>query len=152
MNSLSEYKYQLDSLLKNYKYKNDIVLKSTDIVDELHIRMDNQEFIYKMYDIFCALEDTDNIHVKEYLCNIDKLIKCDTYDLNPIYNEHIKNKIKTINSVIEGKKETYVTHFTCNRCKENKTNIAFIHKHIGLDEASTMKITCINCNHSWYSG
>ena len=62
-----------------------------------------------------------------------------------IYDEISKRKKAEVNTYTY-----YNTEFTCKKCKHNKTTIVFVNKHLGSDEASSLKITCVNCSHEWY--
>lgn len=137
-------------------YINELQLKikqnAEHIVYYLYNNIDDKDnFVHKMYDILYALDIPDNNTIHELLNDVDKLLVCSTYDMCPSINSWVFKEIHERNESSKLDLKQYSTEFTCRKCKHNKTTVAFINKHISNDEASSLKITCINCGHEWYN-
>lgn len=121
------------------------------IINYLYENNDITIFTLKIYDIFCALDIKDNKHVLELLNDLKKLNNATTYEMCPDINKSVYDEIDKRTHAEHNALKFYNTDFTCRKCKHNKTTIIFVNKHLGSDEASSMKITCVNCNNDWYA-
>jgi DNA-directed RNA polymerase subunit M/transcription elongation factor TFIIS len=121
------------------------------IIDYLYKNNNMATFTHKMYDILCALDLTEDTYILELLNDLNKLNKATTYEMCPDINKSVHDEIKTRTNAEYNSLKYYNTDFTCKKCKHNKTTIIFVNKHISSDEASSMKITCVNCNNDWYT-
>jgi DNA-directed RNA polymerase subunit M/transcription elongation factor TFIIS len=143
---LKEYK----TLLYN-KYNNKGKYSSNDIVDYLYSNNDSNTFLHKMYDILSALDISDNKYIYDLLEDLEALNSSDTFSMCPDINQPIYDEIKKRKSAENNSVKYFNTDFTCKKCKHNNTTIMFVIKHLGMDEASSMKITCVNCKNEWYN-
>tara|TARA_B110000263_G_scaffold214019_1_gene198284 strand:- start:861 stop:1328 length:468 start_codon:yes stop_codon:yes gene_type:complete len=134
--------------LINYNYN--------DIVDFLYNNNSYDIFILKMYDIFIALDLYDQTplsvdNISNLFSDFNLLNSSSTYDLYPFLNKCVFDDIEKRKNAEFDNLNYFNTDFICKKCKNNKTTCNFIHKHLGSDEASSLKIVCVNCSYSWYN-
>ncbi len=147
----------MSNILENYKLllkekiKKEIKYTANEIIDYLYNKNENNIFILKIYDIISALDIENNEYIYELLNNLEKLNNASTYEMCPNINQSIYEEIEKRNKNTHNEYEYYNNDFQCWKCKGNRTTILFVNKHIGSDEASSLKITCVNCHHEWYS-
>lgn len=141
------------TLLKQKINEKDIQIQHSEdnIINYLYENNDITIFTLKIYDILCALDITDNTYILELLNDLNKLNNATTYEMCPDINKPVYDEIDKRTNAENNTLKYYNTDFTCRKCKHNKTTIIFVNKHLGSDEASSMKITCVNCNNEWYT-
>tara|TARA_Y100000389_G_scaffold203220_1_gene250954 strand:+ start:5933 stop:6382 length:450 start_codon:yes stop_codon:yes gene_type:complete len=137
--------------LLNEKLNKKINNTAAEIIDFLHDNNNYECFLQKTYDILCALDIENNEYIYSLLNDMKSLNQASTFNMCPDINQSIYNEIKKRKNAETNTLKYYNTEFTCKKCKHNKTTIVFVNKHLGSDEASSLKITCVNCNNEWYS-
>lgn len=125
-------------------------IDSNHIINYLYTNNDKNTFSQKMYDIFIALDLDNKRYIIELLNDVEKLNTSTTYDLSPYVNENVLETIKIRQDTKFDDLDEYTSDFTCSKCKFKKTKTIFIHKRLGADEPSSLKIICIKCSHTWY--
>lgn len=138
------------TLLKQ-KINKKIKFSADEIINYLHDNNEIQSFHHKTYDILCALDIDNNKYVYDLFEDLNKLNNSSTFQLCPDVNQPIYDEIDKRKNEENNKLKYYNTEFTCKKCGHNNTTIVFVNKHLGSDEASSMKITCVNCNNEWFS-
>ena len=143
---LDDYK-----IILNEKINKKINNTAAEIIEYLYDNNDDYvNFIHKIYDILCALDIENNEYIYVLLNDMKLLNQVSTFNMCPDINQPIYNEIEVRKKAEVNTLKYYNTDFTCKKCKHNKTTIIFVNKHLGLDEASSLKITCVNCNNEWY--
>lgn len=142
------------SLMTNLLNKKQIKIenKMEDYISYLYEHNDRDKFIILLNDLYESFDDDNN---KDYIKklfienSIEDLNNISTYKLCPYKNKSILDIVVKKEKGKNIEYNNFTTDYTCKKCNGNKVTTKFIHKRLGLDEATSTIATCILCGNSW---
>ena len=145
-----EYIKLIDNLLKKKEIK--INKNMENIISYLYENNDKDKFIILLNDLYESLDDNNNKeHIENIFTNysLEEINNISTYNLCPYKNKSILDNVIKKEKGKNIEYNNFTTDYICRKCKHNKTLSRFVHKRLGLDEASATIVSCINCGYAW---